>query len=166
MKQIKINFSYLIKNNIIFLKKKYFCFFKIPVDIYLLEKNMFLEIKSFSEKKKNINSFYKIFLNILKGLETPWEIILEFSGIGYKIYIKENFLIFNLGFSKEKILIIPIYIKINIIKNKIHLFSIYKDKLGVFSNKITLIKKYNPYKKKGIFLINNFFLKKSNKKKQ
>ncbi|AFP83626.1 50S ribosomal protein L6 [Candidatus Carsonella ruddii] len=166
MKIVKINFYYLIKNNIIFFKKKYFGFLKIPKDISILKNNKFIEIKSFSEEKKNVNSFYKSLFNILKGLDSPWEIILEISGIGYKVYIKEKFLIFNLGFSKEKILIIPNYIKTSIIKNKINLFSIYKDKLGLFANKIILIKKYNPYKKKGIFFINNFFLKKSNKKKQ
>ncbi|WP_433927936.1 hypothetical protein [Candidatus Carsonella ruddii] len=159
------NEKILIKNNFLFIKNIYFCKIKIPKDLILIFNKNKISFYSFSFKKKNEISFLKIIKNLLIGVFKLWEKEIFISGIGYKILIKKNEIFFNLGFSKNKILIIPNYIIIDIKKDKIILKSVFKDKIGIFVNKILKIKKFNPYKKKGLYL-KNPILKKSSKKKQ
>ncbi|AQU89576.1 hypothetical protein [Candidatus Carsonella ruddii] len=155
----------LIKKGFLFLKNKYFGKIKIPNDIILNVNNNIIYLLSLSYKKQNEISFLKIIKNLLIGISNLWQKTVFFSGIGYKIYIKKNEIYLNLGFSNSKILIIPNYIIIEVSKEKIILKSVYKDKMGIFVNKLLKIKKFNPYKKKGIFL-EKPILKKSSKKKQ
>ncbi|MFI4883663.1 MAG: hypothetical protein ACH6QQ_00410 [Candidatus Carsonella ruddii] len=162
----KLNYEKIIlKNNFLFIKNIFFCKIKIPLDIKLSIINNNLIFFSFSFNKKNEISFLKIINNLIKGIKKKWEQEVFFLGIGYKILTNDNKIFFDLGFSYIKYLEIPNYLNIIIFKNKIVLKSVYKDKIGIFVKKILNIKKFNPYKKKGIFL-KNPIIKKSSKKKQ
>lgn len=156
----------LYKNNFLFAKKKYFGYIKINENVEIKIFNDFIKL-IFSEKnfflKKTLNK--KIF-NLFLGINNLWETTVFFSGIGYKISIVKNKIFLDLGFSSAKFLIIPTFINIDIKKDKIILKSVYKDKIGIFVYNLLKLKKFNPYKKKGIFLLKNLFLKKSSKKKQ
>lgn len=165
MKIILKNEKILLKNNILFIKNIFFCQIKIPIDIkvFLIKNIIFLNSESFNIK--NEISFYKIIKNLIIGVSKLWIKEIFISGIGYKIYIKEKKIFFNLGYTDCKFLTIPNYIIIELKKEKIILKSVFKDKIGVFVYKILKIKKYNPYKKKGLFL-ENPIIKKSSKKKQ
>ncbi|ATX33391.1 hypothetical protein CUN91_00270 [Candidatus Carsonella ruddii] len=165
MKNIILKEKVLIKNGFLFVKNKYFGKIKIPNDIILNLKENNIFLSSISFKKKNEISFLKTIKNLLIGINNLWQKTIFFSGIGYKIFIKKNEIYLNLGFSDSKILVIPNYITIEIFKEKIVLKSVFKDKIGIFVNKLLKIKKFNPYKKKGMFL-ENPILKKSSKKKQ
>ncbi|MFI4870035.1 MAG: hypothetical protein ACH6QM_00155 [Candidatus Carsonella ruddii] len=155
----------IFKNNFLFIKNIFFCKIKIPLDIKLKIINNKIIFYSFSFNKKNEISFLKIINNLIKGIEKKWKKEIFFLGIGFKIFTNNNKIFFNLGFSFVKYLEIPKYLDIEIFKNKIILNSVYKDKIGNFIKKILNIKKFNPYKKKGIFL-ENPIIKKSSKKKQ
>ncbi|MFI4878793.1 MAG: hypothetical protein ACH6QP_00895 [Candidatus Carsonella ruddii] len=157
--------KFLFKNNFLFIKNVFFCKIKIPLDINLIIFNKKIIFHSFSFNKKNEISFLKILNNLIKGIKTLWKNEIFFIGIGFKIFINNNIIFFDLGFSSIKYLKIPNYLKIEIFKNKIVLKSVYKDKIGIFIKKILNIKKFDPYKKKGIFL-KNPIIKKSSKKKQ
>ncbi|BFI90973.1 hypothetical protein [Candidatus Carsonella ruddii] len=156
----------LLKNNYLYLKNKYFCKIKIPKLINLFYENKILEIKSSYFDKKIENSFLKIINNILIGIINFWQIEIFVSGVGYKIYLEKNKIFLNLGFSKPKFFLIPSFIKIDLKKEKIVLKSVFKDKLGSFSFVILKSKKFDPYKKKGLYLEKKVRLKKSSKKKQ
>ncbi|MGP4128219.1 MAG: hypothetical protein ACTXNS_00905 [Candidatus Carsonella ruddii] len=156
----------LLKNNNLYLKNHFFCNIKIPKLIILHYKNKNLIIKSKNFDKKIENSFYKIINNLLIGICNFWQIEIFISGIGYKIYLEKNKIFLNLGFSKPKFFLIPDFIKIDLKKEKIILKSVFKDKLGSFSFKILKSKKFDPYKKKGLYLEKKILLKKSSKKKQ
>ncbi|MGK2916117.1 MAG: hypothetical protein ACSLEH_00790 [Candidatus Carsonella ruddii] len=161
-----LNFEKIIfKNNFLFIKNIFFCKIKIPLDIKLIIVNKVIMFYSLSFNKKNEISFLKIIINLIKGIKNKWQTEIFFLGIGFKIFKNNNKIFFDLGFSFIKHLEIPKYLDIEIFKNKIILNSVYKDKIGIFAKKILNIKKYNPYKKKGIFL-KNPTIKKSSKKKQ
>ncbi|AFP84010.1 50S ribosomal protein L6 [Candidatus Carsonella ruddii] len=166
MKIININNKILIKNNYLYLKNKYYCFIKIPNFIKIKFINNFLFINSIYYNKSIEITFEKIIKNLLLGINNFWYIEILISGIGYKIYLEKNKIFLNLGFTKAKNFIIPNYINIELKKEKIILKSVFKDKLGEFSFKILKSKKFDPYKKKGIFIENKVILKKSSKKKQ
>ncbi|MGK2912799.1 MAG: hypothetical protein ACSLEI_00865 [Candidatus Carsonella ruddii] len=155
----------IFKNNFLFIKNIFFCKIKIPLDIKLIINNKKIIFNSFSFNKQNEISFFKNINNLIKGIQTLWENEIFFIGIGFKIYKNNNKIFLDLGFSSIKYLNIPNYLKIEIFKDKIILKSVYKDKIGIFIKKILNIKKFNPYKKKGIFL-KNPIMKKSSKKKQ
>ncbi|MGK2931120.1 MAG: hypothetical protein ACSLEG_00815 [Candidatus Carsonella ruddii] len=155
----------IFKNNFLFIKNVFFCKIKIPLDIKLTINNKKITFNSFSFNKKNEISFFKNISNLIKGIEKLWENEIFFLGIGFKIFKNNNKIFFDLGFSIIKYLNIPNYLSIEIFKNKIIFKSVYKDKIGIFIKKILNIKKFDPYKKKGIFF-KNPILKKSSKKKQ
>ncbi|MFI4883830.1 MAG: hypothetical protein ACH6QK_00390 [Candidatus Carsonella ruddii] len=165
MNYILNNEKIIFKNNFLFIKNVFFCKIKIPLDIKLIIIKNKISFYSYSFNKKNEISFLKLIINLIKGIEKKWIKEVFFLGIGFKIFKKNNKIFFDLGFSFTKCLKIPKYLDIEIFKNKIILNSVYKDKMGIFIKKILNIKKFNPYKKKGIFL-NNPILKKSSKKKQ
>ncbi|BCG49382.1 50S ribosomal protein L6 [Candidatus Carsonella ruddii] len=167
MKYINFNNEIiLIKNKYLFLKKINFGEVKIPNNLIVyLEKNI-LFIKSINFEKKNEISFYKQILNIIYGTNKLWESEVLVSGIGYKLFLNNNKLFLNLGYSDTKSINVPNYITIELKKDRILIKSIYKDKMGNFIKKIIQIKRFDPYKKKGIYLKNNIVLKKSSKKKQ
>ncbi|XZR52556.1 MAG: hypothetical protein ACM3Q7_00930 [Candidatus Carsonella ruddii] len=156
----------LLKNNCLYLKNKHFCNIKIPKLIKLYYNNNNLIIKSNYFDIKIENSFYKKIINLLIGIDFFWQIEIFVSGVGYKVYLEKNKLFLNLGFSKPKFILIPNFIKIDLKKEKIILKSVFKDKLGSFSFKILKLKKFDPYKKKGLYLEKKILLKKSSKKKQ
>ncbi|MFI4913413.1 MAG: hypothetical protein ACH6QR_00160 [Candidatus Carsonella ruddii] len=161
-----LNFEKVIfKNNFLFIKNIFSCKIKIPLDIKLTIINKKITFYSFSFNKNNEISFLKIITNLVKGIKKLWENEVFYIGIGFKIFKNNNKIFFDLGFSFVKYLKIPNYLKIEILKNKIILKSVYKDKIGIFIKKILNIKKFDPYKKKGIFL-KNPIIKKSSKKKQ
>ncbi|WMC19829.1 MAG: hypothetical protein NVS86_00935 [Candidatus Carsonella ruddii] len=156
----------LIKNNYLYLKNKYFCNIKIPINLTIYcNKNNIMIISNYFDKKME-NSFFKIINNLLIGINILWQIEIFISGIGYKIYLEKNKIFLNLGFSKPKFVLIPYFIKIDLRKEKIILKSSFKDRLGSFSFKILKSKKFDPYKKKGLYLEKKIVLKKSSKKKQ
>ncbi|WMC20423.1 MAG: hypothetical protein PNH44_00940 [Candidatus Carsonella ruddii] len=167
MKTILLNKEQvLLKNNYLYLKNKYFCSIKKPINLTIYYTKNSLIIKSNYFNKKIENSFFKIINNLLIGINVFWQIEIFISGIGYKIYLEKNKIFLNLGFSKPKFILIPNFIKIDLKKEKIILKSVFKDKLGSFSFKILKSKKFDPYKKKGLYLEKKFILKKSSKKKQ
>ncbi|WP_123766405.1 50S ribosomal protein L6 [Candidatus Carsonella ruddii] len=166
MKILLNNINYFLKNDFLYLKNVYFCKLFIPKFISILIKNDTLIVENLKRQKCMFNAFISNLNNLILGIKNLWTKKLEISGIGYKISLEKNFLILFVGYSNSIKIIIPDYIKVNINKNSIILLSVYKDKLGVFTEKLTKIKKYDPYKKKGIFLLNKSFTKKSSKKKQ
>ncbi|AFP84370.1 50S ribosomal protein L6 [Candidatus Carsonella ruddii] len=166
MKILLNNIKYFLKNNVLYLKNIYFCKIFIPKFLIISIKDNFLIIKNLKKENCILNTFTSNLKNLILGIKNLWIKKLEISGIGYKFILKKNFLIGFIGYSNPIQIIIPSYIKININKNNIIILSVYKDKLGVFAEKLTKIKKYDPYKKKGIFFLDKCFIKKSSKKKQ
>ncbi|BBA84678.1 50S ribosomal protein L6 [endosymbiont of Euscepes postfasciatus] len=143
--------------------------------------NKFLEINIYNKKiiinpinnyfRINIKSLIHTYISLIKnaiiGVDIGYTKNLILYGIGYKVELKDNFLIFNLGFSHSILYKIPNNINI-ICKNNIELSinGIDKQFVGQVSSDIFNLKKPDPYKGKGVrYLGQKIFLKESKKVK-
>jgi len=98
-----------------------------------------------------------------------WFFNLYLLGLGYKVFIYKNFIIFKLGFSHYIKLKIPLDILIFFrSKSKIILFSKNYNLLSNFISKLKSFKDFNFYKGKGITFFENisFFKLKLGKQQQ
>lgn len=103
-------------------------------------------------------------LNMIKGVETPYEKKLILEGVGFKVEIKGKEFNFALGFSHPVIVKIPEGITASVEKNNITISGIDKELVGSFTASIRALKKPEPYKGKGIRYIDEVIRRKQGKK--
>jgi large subunit ribosomal protein L6 len=89
--------------------------------------------------------------NMVTGAEKGFERVLELNGIGYRATLKENCIVFNIGFSQPVNFDLPEGISAVIDKNNvIRLAGIDNEQLGQTAAAIRRLKPPEPYKGKGI----------------
>ncbi len=104
--------------------------------------------------------------NIISGIKTPFKIILEVNGVGYKFTIKDRLINFSLGYSHEIMYVLPENVNALFEKpNKLILSGEDKILLGRVASEICSFRKVEPYKGKGIRRQGQFVLRKEGKKK-
>jgi large subunit ribosomal protein L6 len=137
--------------------------------VQITEKN---SIKFYPKKKteKNINCLwgtqYSLLKNYINGLSRGYTKTLELIGVGFRVNLENNTLIFKLGYSHKVIFKIPSDVVIKCPKqDKIIIFGIDKQRVNEIIAKIQLLKKIDPYKGKGILLENTKLRLKEGKKK-
>ncbi|WP_333024120.1 50S ribosomal protein L6, partial [Wolbachia endosymbiont of Pentidionis agamae] len=109
--------------------------------------------------RSNINS-------IILGLVNNFTVELEIIGVGYKAANSGKYLTLSLGYSHNIKYKLPDGVQAQCVKNQIILSSINKQKIYSVASDICKLRKYNPYKGKGIVLKGKFMLRKTvNKKK-
>ncbi len=165
-KGIKVN---IINNKIIILKDNLIIENIIHFSILIIIKNNKIILKNNNNNDKY--SMYagttrSIINNILLGLENNFKKKLLLIGIGYKAYIKNNILFLNLGYSYTIKYIIPDYVNIKCLNNKIIIKGYDKQKVGQVAAKIRSFRPPECYKEgKGIRYYNEFIRIKEHKKK-
>ena len=87
-------------------------------------------------------------LNMVNGVNKPFEKKLVVEGVGFKANVKGKDLVMNLGFSHEVLIKIPDDLNVVAEKNIITVSGIDKEKVGRFSADIRARKKPEPYKGK------------------
>ncbi|MBW2568775.1 MAG: 50S ribosomal protein L6 [Deltaproteobacteria bacterium] len=89
--------------------------------------------------------------NMVTGVTSGFERVLQINGIGYRAALKGNTIVFNLGYSHPVNFDLPDGISAIIEKNNIiKLSGIDKEKLGMVSASIRRLRPPEPYKGKGI----------------
>jgi len=89
--------------------------------------------------------------NMVTGVNTGFERVLEINGIGYRAELKGKSIVFNLGFSNPIMFDLPEGVSATLEKNNIvKLFSIDKELLGRTAASIRQLRPPEPYKGKGI----------------
>jgi large subunit ribosomal protein L6 len=89
--------------------------------------------------------------NMVTGVSTGFERVLEINGIGYRAEAKGKRILFNLGYSHPIDFPLPEGISVNIDKNTIvKLSGIDKELLGLTAASIRQLRPPEPYKGKGI----------------
>jgi large subunit ribosomal protein L6 len=88
--------------------------------------------------------------NMVAGVGTLFSKKLILEGIGYKVEVKGNDVVFALGFSHPVIVSIPDGLKVVVEKNAIIISGIDKEKVGSFTARLRDLKKPEPYKGKGL----------------
>ncbi|QKX01165.1 50S ribosomal protein L6 [Wolbachia endosymbiont of Dipetalonema caudispina] len=118
------------------------------------------EIKSmWGTYRSNIN-------NIINGMVSDFSVDLEINGIGYKAECDGEYLTLSLGYSHNIKYKVPKDIKIECIK-PIYLMVSGMDKQKVYmvASDICRLRKYDPYKGKGVIIKGKFVLRKVVSKK-
>lgn len=87
---------------------------------------------------------------MMHGVETPFKKVLQLNGVGYKVELRGNELVFAVGFSHPVHITIPEAITVTVVKNTITVEGSDKQQVGQFAAEIRAIKKPEPYLGKGI----------------
>jgi len=124
-----------------------------------IQDNQILIKNTISEKQrklyKKVDSLQGLMrayiINMIKGVTSSFEKILEIHGQGYKAEIKGKELVLTLGFSVPVKIEIPQDISVEVVKNTIiFIRGIDKEKIGNFAAKLRAISPPEPYKGTGI----------------
>lgn len=101
---------------------------------------------------------------MMLGVETPFKKVLQLNGVGYKVELKDNSLVFAVGFSHPVTVAIPQGITVTVLKNNITVEGSDKQQVGQFAAEIRAIKKPEPYLGKGIKYEDEVIRRKQGKK--
>lgn len=109
-----------------------------------------------------------ILANKIAGLIKPFQAELILEGLGYAAEVKDNVIVFKLGYNHPVNLSIPADIKIEVKPQKGHFIIIVggvdKEKTGQFAGVIRKLKPAEPYKAKGFRYVNEKIKRKTVKK--
>ncbi|MGL9717525.1 MAG: 50S ribosomal protein L6 [Wolbachia sp.] len=105
--------------------------------------------------------------NIINGMVNGFSVDLEINGVGYKAECDGKYLTLYLGYSHNVKYKVPRDVEIKCVKpTHLVVSSIDKQKVYVVASDICKIRKYDPYKGKGIVIKDKFMLRKVVSKKK
>ena len=135
------------------------------VVITITDGAMTFEPKNNSKEARSLWGTYASHLvNMVAGVNKPFEKKLIIEGVGYKVEPQGATLVFSLGFSHKVPMEIPKDVKVVVEKNTLTLSSINKESVGQFAAQIRAKKKPEPYKGKGIRYSTEVIRRKQGKK--
>ncbi len=103
-------------------------------------------------------------MNMVTGVSTGFERVLEINGIGYRAELRGKSIVFNLGFSNPLTFDLPEGVSATSEKNNIlKLFAIDKELLGRTAASIRQLRPPEPYKGKGIKYAEEYVQRKAGK---
>jgi large subunit ribosomal protein L6 len=103
------------------------------------------------ESKSLFGLFRSLIANMVLGVNEGFKKTLEIVGVGYRVELSGNQLIFNLGYSNPVKYDIPHGIEVQLDqKNKVILSGIDKELLGITAAEIRSFRTPEPYKGKGV----------------
>jgi large subunit ribosomal protein L6 len=147
---------------------------KINLFLNLNYKNNALFLKPLLNTWKKNSAFKRVWgflrmqlFNTSLGLYKEHFLKLKFVGVGYKMNLKKNLLIFRLGFSHKIFCTLPPLVQISKIKKRPPTFILKSFDLNLLRETAFLLrsfKKPEPYKGKGIVFLNEFLKLKEGKK--
>jgi large subunit ribosomal protein L6 len=103
-------------------------------------------------------------MNMIKGVETPYEKKLILEGVGFKSELKGKELHLALGFSHPVVVTVPDGLTAVVEKNNLTFTGIDKELVGSFSASVRALKKPEPYKGKGFRYHDEVIRRKQGKK--
>lgn len=139
----------------------------IPWQIKVVSEKRELIVTS-RQKTKEASALWgllrSLIFNMVKGVTEGFEKKLEVEGVGYRVSLQGNKLIFNLGFSHPIEIEAPEGIEFKVDKNIITVSGIDKQLVGQIAAKIRAFRKPEPYKGKGIHYLGEVIRRKVGKK--
>lgn len=103
-------------------------------------------------------------INMISGVNKPFEKKLILEGIGYKSEVSGDKMTLALGFSHPVVVSIPPTLKVTAEKNVITVSGSDKEEVGQFTSKLRSLKKPEPYKGKGMRYSDEVIRRKQGKK--
>lgn len=101
---------------------------------------------------------------MMSGVETPFKKVLQLNGVGYKVELRGDELVLNVGFSHQVFIKVPAGITATVLKNTITIEGADKQAVGQFAANVRAIKKPEPYLGKGIKYDDEVIRRKQGKK--
>jgi len=128
--------------------------FKVQKNVEIEKKDdqVMFSIKDINNKRHKAfwGTNRQLVANMITGVSDGYSRQLEVNGVGYKVELKGDKLVLNVGFSHPVEFLLPKGVSAKIEKNVITLESIDKQLLGETAANIRKIRKPEPYKGKGI----------------
>ncbi len=126
-------------------------FFKNNIDINVGDKEINLVPKVENLENRALwGTYASHIMNMIKGVNTPFQKKLILEGIGFKSEVKGANLVLALGFSHPVNVAIPADLKVTAEKNVITVSGANKETVGEFTASVRALKKPEPYKGKGM----------------
>ncbi len=137
------------------------------VDVSYADNTLKLFAKEGFEKASiNVGMDRSNIKNIVLGLQTPFKIVLEINGVGYKAAVEKTGIVLSLGYSHEIYYLLPNNVTAVFEKpNLIILTSDDKVLVGQVASEIISFRKPEPYKGKGVKIAGKAIVRKEGKKK-
>lgn len=137
-----------------------------PIQFSFDNEFIYLSLKKNAKKHKKYFFLYiSLIQTYLRGSLQAFKIYLILKGIGFKVVLNNETLLFKLGYSHEIKRSIPIGITVTALdQTKLILSGSNWDHLTQFASQLKQLKKIDPYKGKGILLKNETILRKEGKK--
>lgn len=139
---------------------------KFPRHTYFTREGDYLIIDYYCYDSALFGCLIRKTKKLVRGLALKYIVHLKLVGIGYRVIIENNMLVFRLGFSHEVSINIPEKVEITLIKyNHIKLVSFNYELIQQFAYKIRSFKIPEPFKGKGIIYVGENVRRKEGKKK-
>ena len=137
------------------------------VDIKYLDGSLKFSAKDGFEKSSvNVGMDRSNVGNIVFGMQTPFKIVLEINGVGYKAVVDKGGIVFSLGYSHDILYMLPKNVVAVFEKpNLVILTSDDKILVGQVASEIISFRKPEPYKGKGVKVAGKKIVRKEGKKK-
>lgn len=125
----------------------------IPAEIIVEKSDDTLKVSRKLDTKK-VRALHGLIRNLIanavKGVETPWEKVLEVVGTGFRVKKQGNGLVFDVGYSHSVPFEEVEHITFTVDGQKVTVSGVDKQKVGEVAHKIRVIRKPDAYKGKGI----------------
>jgi len=92
-----------------------------------------------------------VFLLLKKSINSLTKVKMYLIGLGFKMYVRKNWLYLLLGYSHYILIPIPQHIVIMVFKKRAFIFSATRLMLSNFIFLLNTLKRFNFYKHKGLF---------------
>ena len=102
--------------------------------------------------------------NVVKGVSTGFERVLELRGVGYRAQVQGKNLNLSLGFSHPVVYAVPEGVEAKVDASRIILSGIDKQKVGQAAAEIRAYRPPEPYKGKGVRYLDEHVIMKEGKK--
>ena len=143
--------------------------YKVRPTVQIIYKDNIIKLSArqgFSDVSSDVGMDRSNLNNIVLGMQTPFEIVLEINGVGYKASINHGIVVLSLGYSHDIFYALPKDVSAEFRKpNLIVLTSSDKILVGQVAAEIISFRKPEPYKGKGIKKVGQFIVRKEGKKK-
>lgn len=138
--------------------------FKPEVKIKIENDFVILSVIGKNRFANSLHGLYRTLIaNMIYGVTSGWNKGLELTGVGFRVALSGNQLVFNLGFSHPISFDLPAGIKAVIKENKIDVSGCDKQLVGETAARIRRIKPPEPYKGKGIHYLGEVIRRKAGK---
>jgi large subunit ribosomal protein L6 len=139
---------------------------EFPKHTYFIREGDYLIIDKYFYDSALFGCLVRKTQKLVRGFALQYIVNLKLIGIGYRVRIENNTLIFRLGFSHEVSLPIPEKLNITLIKyNHIKITGFNYEDIQQFAYKIRSFKIPEPFKGKGIVYVGENVRRKEGKKK-